>query len=155
MALNTNLVMDEIENPKITITEEDLNEVNRLSLACPICANPVERYVTDPNLVPVECNDCGTLYHKICWEQGGGVCAMIGCNCKSYKLFAEENTPIMTIGYGDLGRDRGPSLNGRPPSSTNKQLKAQERRMRDEVYGRSIFRIFFDWLLRQIRILDE
>lgn len=152
MALNTTLVMDETENPKITITEDDLNEVNQLSLACPICANPVERYVTDPNLVPVECTDCGTLYHKICWEQGGSACAMIGCDCKTYRIHAEENTPVMTINYSDLGRDRNPV---RPVNADTKRIKAQERRMRDEVYGRSIFRIFFDWLLRQIRILDE
>ena len=140
--------MSEIENAPITITFEDITNANQLSLGCPICANPVERYVTDANLVPVECADCGTLYHRLCWEQGGSKCAMIGCSSKRYKLYAEETSTILTISANDLGREQ------RPTDRTTKKLKEQERRVRDEVYGRSIFRIFFEWLLRQIKILD-
>lgn len=142
--------MTEIENPPLTITVNDITEANQLSLGCPICGNPVERYVTDPNLVPVECADCGTLYHRLCWEQGGSKCAMIGCDCKQCKLYAEESNGILTISHTDLGRDKTTA----DPKATTKRLKDQERRMQDEVYGRSIFRIFFDWLLRQIRILE-
>lgn len=140
--------MNEIENAPITITSDDITNANQLSLGCPICGNPVERYVTDPNLVPVECADCGTLYHRLCWEQGASKCAMIGCTSKRYKLYAEEMSTVLTISANDLGRERI------TPDKTTKKLKEQERQVRDELYGRSIFRIFFDWLLRQIKILD-
>jgi hypothetical protein len=144
--------MEEREMPPITITGDDIRDANMLSLNCPICGSPVENYVEQPELVAVECVDCGTLYHKTCWEQAGGKCAMIGCVSTSYRLHAQDTAPILTIGRDDL-RHVPPGQNGAPRE--NKRIKEQERRMRDEVYGRGIFRRFFDWLLNQIRLLDD
>lgn len=140
--------------PSITITDDDIREANMLSLHCPICGTPVENYVEQPELVAVECVDCGTLYHKTCWEQAGGKCAMIGCTSTSYRLHAQDSGPVLKIDQTDIGRHQPQQApNGSPRE--NKRIKEQERRMRDEVYGRGIFRRFFDWLLRQIRILDD
>lgn len=141
--------MDEIENPKLTITTEDITQANQLSLACPICANPVEKYVTEAALMPVVCEDCGTLYHKVCWEQGGGQCAMIGCDCKRCRPYNQSNEPTLIIGHNEIGRGRTKA------SPENKRLKEQEKRLRDDVRGRSFIRMMFDWLLRRIRILDD
>jgi hypothetical protein len=144
--------MQEREMPSITITNNDIREANMLSLHCPICGSPVENYVEQPELVAVECVDCVTLYHRVCWEQAGGRCAMIGCSSTKYQLHAQESTAVLTIDSNDL-RKVQPTLSGSPRE--NKRLKEQERRMRDEVYGKGIFRRFFEWLLNQIRILDD
>ncbi|MCA9979868.1 MAG: hypothetical protein KDD89_03530 [Anaerolineales bacterium] len=144
--------MEEREMPPITITGDDIRDANMLSLHCPICGSPVENYVEQPELVAVECVDCETLYHKTCWEQAGGKCAMIGCASTSYRLHAQDTAPVLTIDNRDL-RHVQPVLNGSPRE--NKRLKEQERELRDEVYGKGIFRRFFEWLLNQIRLLDE
>ncbi len=144
--------MQEREMPPITITGDDILEANMLSLHCPICGTPVEKYVQQSELVAVECVDCGTLYHKVCWEQSGNKCAMIGCASTSYRLYAEESAAILTIDSNDLRRV-APTPNSSPRET--KRLKEQERRMRDEVYGKGIFRRFFEWLLNQIRLLDD
>ena len=60
-----------IENPPIAITLDDIAAANQLSLACPICAGPVEAYANQRALAPIVCNACGTLYHLACWEQNG------------------------------------------------------------------------------------
>ncbi|MDJ0756235.1 MAG: hypothetical protein QNJ45_22080 [Ardenticatenaceae bacterium] len=135
--------MEEQENPFMRITLDDVNEANQLSLHCPICANPVERYADDPGLQPVECISCGALYHKTCWEQAGGACAMIGCEEKTYRLFGQIEAPVLTVNMKDLPRDE---------VRANKRLKDIERRRQRE---RSLFARFFNWLLRQIRILNE
>lgn len=142
--------MDEIEYPPITITAEDISAANQLSEHCPICGSPVEREAAERALDPVACADCGTLYHKACWEQlGNNVCAMIGCNCKKYRPYGTHASPLLTISATELPQSR----NG--VSRHTKELKAAERRMYDEVHGRGPLRRFFDWLLRQIKILDE
>lgn len=151
--------MEEQENPKLTITIDDIQEANQLSLHCPICTSPVENYVSDPALVAVICDKCGTLYHKICWEQGGGACAMIGCDSRRYKLYAQNNNPALSIRPGEItiapNAPANRSGNNRSDRINNRRLKEQERQMYDEIYGRGLFRRFFEWLLRQIRILDE
>jgi hypothetical protein len=71
----------------ITITTEDINEANQLSLHCPICVGPVERNVAEDDRRPVVCTRCDTLYHRACWEQNGGKCAILGCGhgeCRPY-----------------------------------------------------------------------
>ena len=63
--------MNEQEFPLIHITVEDINEANRLSLHCPICASAVENHAEHEALTPVVCTSCGTLYHKACWGAKG------------------------------------------------------------------------------------
>lgn len=131
------------ENPFVRITLDDVTEANQLSLSCPICANPVERFANDPGLRPVECISCGALYHKACWEQAGAACAMIGCEEKEYRIYGELENAVITVNKHDLARDE---------IRTNKRLKDIERRRRRE---QTLFSRFFNWLVRQIRILNE
>ena len=93
-----------IENPPISITLDDISEANQLSLACPICASPVEAYSTQRALAPVVCTDCGTLYHLTCWEQNGGKCAVIGCESKTYTPYGSEVGATLTITTQDIMR---------------------------------------------------
>jgi hypothetical protein len=135
--------MEEQENPKLTITIDDIQEANQLSHSCPICTSPVENYVSDPALVAVICDKCGTLYHKVCWEQGGGVCAMIGCDSRRYKLYAQNNNPALSIRPGEItvapNAPANRSGNSRSERLNNRRLKEQERQMYDEIYGRGLF----------------
>lgn len=140
--------MDEQELPPLTITNSDIEAANQLSLHCPICANPVEKFVDDRNLQPVLCAKCGTLYHKTCWELGGGKCAVLGCGHDKFKLYGTPVSPVLSIKYTDLPR---PSANGR--SSRTKRLKDQQRREVEQLREpRSWLARFFRWLLDQIRI---
>ena len=138
--------MEAQENPFIRITVDDVNEANQLSLHCPICANPVERYATEPSLAAVECVGCGALYHKTCREQAGGACAMIGCDEKQYRPYGELIAPEITLSKQDMPGD------GR---QLNKELKRQEQLRRRRELQSNLLSRFFAWLLRQIRILNE
>ena len=140
--------MDEQELPFIQITSDDIQEANRLSLHCPICANPVENNVADRDLIPVECAACGTLYHKTCWIQSGGKCAVLGCNHDKFGVYGENLTPVLKIKYTDLQ----PSLNGRYPNRRTKQLKEEQRRQVEQLRRPSLLRRLFQWLLDQIKI---
>ncbi|MBP7999944.1 MAG: hypothetical protein KA314_03675 [Chloroflexi bacterium] len=141
---------DEIEAPAINITLDDITEANMLSLHCPICAGPVENYVTEPALQPVVCGQCGTLYHKICWEQKGGKCAVLGCEHTQYRPFGTPPDPVLVIRDRDLPRDVRPTSNGVSPAT--KQLKDEQRRAYQEIQQRGLWSLFWDWLLRAIKI---
>lgn len=133
--------------PPLTITNNDIQAANQLSLHCPICANPVEKFVDDRDLQPVSCVKCGTLYHKICWEQGGGKCAVLGCGHEKFKIYGTPVSPVLSIKYTDLPR---PSANGR--SSRTKRLKDEQRRQVEQLRRPSLLQRLFKWLLDQIRI---
>ena len=139
--------MDEQEMSPLTITNNDIQAANQLSLHCPICANPVEKFVDDRALQPVLCAKCGTLYHKICWEQGGGKCAVLGCGHDKFKIHGTPVSPVLSIKYTDLPR---PSANGR--SSQTKQLKDEQRRQIEQMRRPSLLQRLFKWLLDQIKI---
>jgi hypothetical protein len=141
--------MDAGELPLIQITAEDIAEANRLSLHCPMCAGAVENHVDEDALQPVICASCKTLYHKACWEQGGGKCAILGCNHGKYIRYGTSRKPVLTIRPIDLPE---PSANGRKPPIRTKQLKAEQRRQVEQLRRPSLLRRLFQWLLDQIRI---
>lgn len=142
------LKMDEKEMPPLTITNSDIQAANQLSLHCPICANPVEKFVEERELLPVVCAKCGTLYHKVCWEQGGGKCAVLGCGHDKFKVYGTPASPVLSIKYTDLPR---PSVNGRSSQQT-KRLKEEQRREIEELRRPSLLQRLFKWLLDQIKI---
>ncbi len=133
--------------PPLTITNNDIETANQLSLHCPICANPVEKFVEDADLQPVLCAKCGTLYHKTCWELGGGKCAVLGCGHDEFKVHGVATSPVLSIKYTDLPK---PSANGR--SGQNKRLKDQQRREVEQLRRPSLLQRLFKWLLDQIRV---
>ena len=106
------------ENDVLRITEDDIKEANQLSHSCPICASSVENYVTVAELAPVMCSKCGTLYHKACWQQNGGKCAILGCAHNEYRLYGREDAAI-TIGRSEIPSDA-------QVSRQNKHLKQIE-----------------------------
>lgn len=137
-----------IENEPITISLDDVSAANQLSLHCPICANPVENHVGEAVLRPVLCKNCGTLYHKACWEQSGGKCAILGCGSKEYRPYGSPEGPVMKISYADLPQEpRGMS------EARQKRLKAEERRRAQEQTWARIAS-WFRQLLRAIKILE-
>ena len=140
--------MDEQEMPPLTITNTDIQAANQLSLHCPICANPVEKFVEARDLRPVVCASCGTLYHQTCWEQSGGKCAVLGCGHEKFNIYGLESSDVLSIKYSDLPR---PSANGR--SSQTKRLKEQQRRDVERLnQPGSFWWRLFRWLLDQIKI---
>ena len=140
--------MDEQEMPGLTITNNDIQAANQLSLHCPICANPVEKFVEERDLRPVVCASCGTLYHKTCWEQSGGKCAVLGCGHDKFNIYGMETSAVLSIKYTDLPR---PSANGR--SSRTKRLKDEQRRKVEQLNQQgSWLQRLFRWLLDQIKI---
>ena len=140
--------MTEEELPPIHITEDDIQQANRLSLHCPICAGAVENYVTSQALVPVVCEACGTLYHKACWEQAGGKCAILGCDHQKYYLYGRRAEPQLTITHRDVAHDMH---NGRNPIS-NKQYKNEQRRQVEALSRPGLWQRLWQWLLDQIKI---
>ena len=144
--------MTEQENPLIRITVDDISEANRLSLHCPICAGPVESYTDNPALQPVVCGGCKTLYHKACWEQSGGKCAILGCNHTKYLVYGRPDKPALVIKPGDI--PAAPSPNGRSDrvSQRTKELKQEQQRQVEELRRPSLLRRLWQWLLDQIRI---
>ncbi len=139
-----------IENDPLTISNEDIAQANQLSLNCPICASAVEKNVDGAALTPVICRQCGTLYHKACWEQSGGKCAILGCGHTEFRVYGQDLGPVMRITYSDLPKERP-----RPVASNGyeKRLKAEEQR-RQQDRKRSFWAVLFERLLRAIRILD-
>ena len=138
-----------IENEPLTISNEDIAQANQLSLNCPICASAVEKNMDGAALTPVICRKCSTLYHKACWEQSGGKCAILGCGHQEYLVYGQDLGPVMRITYSDLPADRlRPVSNG-----YEKRLKAEEKR-RQQDRQRSFWADLFKRLLRAIRILD-
>lgn len=141
------LKMNEQEMPALSITNSDIQEANQLSMHCPICANPVEKFVEDRDLLPVVCAKCGTLYHKTCWEQGGGKCAVLGCGHEKFNIYGTPTSPVLSIKYTDLPRS---SENGR--SSQTKRLKEEQRRQVEQMRRPSLLQRLVQWLLDQIRV---
>jgi hypothetical protein len=140
-------VMDEQEYPLIRITSNDISEANRLSLSCPICGNAVENHTDGAALVPVVCDKCGTLYHKACWEQSGGKCAILGCGSVKFHVHGRDTRPVLKVKYTDLPAH---SANGSPSTSArNRKLKEEQRR---QVQRMTLFERFWRWLLDQIKI---
>lgn len=143
--------MDENESSFMRITEEDISEANRLSLHCPICGSAVENNVDGAVLLPVVCDKCGTLYHKACWEQSGGKCAVLGCNHDKFHVYGRSSKPVLRVKHTDLPP---PSINGRPagPSQRTKQLKDEQRRQVEQMRRPGFWQRVWRWLLDQIRI---
>ncbi|MFT5196976.1 MAG: hypothetical protein ACI9EW_002008 [Cellvibrionaceae bacterium] len=136
--------MAEIEGEPIKITLEDIEAASQLSLACPMCAGPVYREYNDPEMAPVECANCETIYHRACWEQSGGKCAMVGCDCKRIKVYNHISAPVsVSIQSTDI-RERGPEI--------TEELKRQQQRMRREFESGSLLGRFMRWLWDQIKI---
>lgn len=102
----------------------------------------------DTDLQPVICAKCGTLYHKTCWEQGGGKCAVLGCGHDKFKVHGVPASPVLSIKYTDLPK---PVVNGRSSQQT-KRLKEQQRREVEQLRRPSLLQRLFKWLLDQIRI---
>lgn len=134
------------ENQSIRITATDIAEANRLSLSCPICAGAVEKNITETALAPVICANCHTLYHRTCWAQNGGTCAILGCEHRECYPYGTELGPRLVITYADLPKympTAKPSPNGR-----NKELKAQEKRRQREVERRDFWNSLFNRILQ-------
>ncbi len=141
--------MDEQEFPEIHITEDDITEANRLSLHCPICAGAVESNLDGFALLPVICAKCGTLYHKACWEQSGGKCAVLGCEHEVYNIHGQNLGPALKVDYRDI---KEPSANGSGPSRRTKRLKDEQRRQVEQLRRPSLLQRLWKWLLDQIKI---
>lgn len=144
--------MDEQENPFIRITDNDITEANQLSLHCPICAGAVEKNMDGEALVPVVCASCGTLYHKTCWDQSGGKCAILGCGHDTYHIYGRDLGPALKLNYDDIPQ---PSANGRSPTASSRRerrLKAEQKRQVENMRRPGLLQRFFQWLLDQIKI---
>jgi hypothetical protein len=134
------------EGEPIRITSEDVDEANRLSLGCPICASAVEDNVTTQALTPVVCAKCQTLYHRTCWEQNGGKCATLGCGHTESYPYGTEIGPRLRIRYSDL-----PKHAPQAPTSPNgrfKELKEQQKRLQDQAKGREFWKGLYSRILR-------
>jgi hypothetical protein len=140
--------MNEQEFPAIQITEGDISEANRLSLHCPICAGAVESNLDGLDLQPVVCAQCGTLYHKACWEQSGGKCAILGCDHQIYRIHGQSLGPALKVDYRDI---KEPATNGRGPSQQTKRLKYEQQRQVEQLRRPSFLQRLWQWLLDQIR----
>lgn len=139
----------ERELPLIQISADDIAEANRLSLHCPMCAGAVEDHVVDELLQPVLCAQCKTLYHRACWDQGGGKCAVLGCDHDKYIVYGMHRKPVLSISYADLPPV---SPNGDRPTRRNKRLKAEQRRQVEQLRRPSLLQKLWRWLLDQIQI---
>ncbi len=139
--------MNEREYPLIRISESDIAAANQLSLSCPMCGNAVENNADGAALVAVVCDKCSTLYHRACWEQSGGKCAVLGCGSDKFHVYGKSTKPVLKVKYTDLP---APSVNGRPnPSAQTRRLKEEQRR---QVQRMTFFQRVWKWLLDQIRI---
>lgn len=147
--------MNEHEERPITITHEDISQANQLSLHCPICAGAVEQNVDGDSVIPVFCVDCGTLYHRVCWEQNGGKCAILGCQGNQYRVHgALDLGPVLKINERDIQAARPvytpPAAPA--PNDRTKRLKRHEQQMQREMRRHFWLRDLFESLLRAIRI---
>lgn len=147
VAVSEYQVMEEQEFPLIRITENDIAAANQLSLSCPICGSAVEDHVDGAALVPVICDQCGTLYHRACWEQSGGKCAVLGCGSTKFHIHGVDNRPVLKVKYTDLPAH---SANGR--TSTSAQTRRLKEEQRRQVRRMTLFERFWRWLLDQIKI---
>ena len=109
----------EQENELLRITDHDIIEANQLSLACPICAGPVENGASVRELSPVVCVECNTLYHQHCWGNNGGKCAILGCNSVKCQPYGVQES-MLTISLNEVPTDA-------QVSKRNKRLKRIER----------------------------
>ena len=142
--------MEPKEEAFIRITGDDINQANQLSLQCPICGNAVEDHVDGPALVPVVCDNCGTLYHKACWEQSGGKCAVLGCGHDKFHVYGHNNAPVLKVKYTDLP---APSANGQVPTSQQtRKIKDEQRRQVEQMQKPGFWQRVWQWLLDQIKI---
>lgn len=149
--------MNQRDEPPITITQDDISEANRLSLHCPICAGAVEQYVDGDAVIPILCTGCGTLYHKACWDQNGGKCAILGCESRAFRRHGVLDLgPVLKIDRQDIR-----AVPAYPPSmpapaaatsSSTQKLKKSEQQMHKEVQRRFRLRDLFEGLLRAIRL---
>lgn len=139
------------ENQPIHISNDDISQANQLSLQCPICGSAVEKNVDGDSLKPVVCIKCGTLYHKACWEQSGGKCAILGCGSTQYKIYGQDLGPVLKINYSDLPKPTAPVTGSYTPQE--KRIKEDERR-RQRAQQRWGFWSWFTDLLRRIKILE-
>lgn len=142
--------MEEREYPLIQITNEDITEANQLSLACPICGSGVENNPESAAFTPVVCEKCGTLYHRACWEQSGGKCAVLGCGHEKYHVYGRELGPILRVKYTDLPTPS--AVNGRDPGRRTRELKERQKREVERYRRPGLLSRFMRWLLNQIRI---
>ncbi len=134
------------EGEPIKITPDDIEEANRLSLGCPICASAVQDNVDARALKPVICSNCQTLYHSTCWEQNGGKCATLGCGSTESYPYGTEIGPRLKIRDSDLPKHvpQAPSSkNGR-----NKELKEQQKRLQDRARGREFWSNLYGRILK-------
>lgn len=143
--------MDEQTGAFIRITETDIAEANQLSLHCPICASAVEQNLNGEELRPVVCAACGTLYHKACWQQSGGKCAILGCGHEKFRVYGRDLGPVLKVNPADIAQ---PAANGRGPSASTRRLKDEQRRQVEELRRPGLLQRFFKWLLDQIRIAE-
>lgn len=135
------------EQPPITITAEDIQEANRLSLHCPICADGVEKNVVEGAMIPVLCAQCQTLYHKACWERNGGKCAILGCGHTQYIVYGTLTEPLLRVTHADVAKE---PLRPPTPPPLSKQLKEAEQQRAKEQRP-SFWATLFQNLLRAIR----
>ena len=134
------------EGEPIKITPDDIEEANRLSLGCPICASAVQDNVDARALKPVICSNCQTLYHSTCWEQNGGKCATLGCGSTESYPYGTEVGPRLKIRYSDL-----PKHVPQAPSSKigrNKELKHPQKRLQDRARGREFWSNLYGRILK-------
>ncbi|HSH03932.1 MAG TPA: hypothetical protein VLL52_15560 [Anaerolineae bacterium] len=131
------------EEPIIRITFDDIEEANKLSLHCPICASAVHRYTDESSLAPVACQGCETLYHYACWQQKGPVCAMLGCDHTECRPYNEAAADVLTIDHADVA-------NAPPLTTTRTQrLKAEQRQQTQQ--PQTVWQRVWNVLVRVIR----
>ncbi len=140
--------MNEHELPLMRISVDDIREANQLSLHCPICSNAVENNLNG-DFTPIVCLKCGTLYHKACWEQGGGKCAVLGCGHDKFRVFGRAMGPVLKVKYSDI--PAAPAPNG-GASARTKRLKEQQRRQVEQLRRPSLLRRLWQWILDQIKV---
>lgn len=103
----------------LRITDSDVEEANQLSLACPICVGAVENGTESFDRQPVVCDDCDTLYHRACWDQNGGKCAILGCSCTQVHAYGIA-ADLIRISIGDVPSEL-------EVNRQNKRIKSVER----------------------------
>jgi len=146
----TNYALANMEEQNfMRITDDDISEANRLSLHCPICVSAVEDNPGVDTLTPILCAKCGTLYHKACWEQAGGKCAILGCEHDAYRLHGIDLGPVLKVDYKDIPQV---SPNGHQSNARNRRLKAQQKREVEQLRRPSLLQRLWKWLLDQIKV---
>ena len=105
----------------LRITDSDVEEANQLSLACPICVGAVENGAGSHDREPVVCDDCDTLYHRACWDQNGGKCAILGCSSTQVHPYG-VTADLIRISIGDVPSDL-------EVNRQTKRLKSVEREL--------------------------